>query len=79
MVAPVLEELSDTYDGKLLIYKVDTEVEQELAGAFGIQSIPTLLFIPANGQPMMQPGALPKNVLKDVIEQELLVKSAPEA
>ncbi len=79
MVAPILEELSETYDGKLLIYKVDTEVELELAGAFGIQSIPTLLFIPANGQPMMQPGALPKNVLKDVIEQELLAKSAPEA
>lgn len=77
MVAPVLEELSDTYAGKLLIYKVDTETELELAGAFGIQSIPTLLFIPVGKQPMMQPGALPKNVLKDVIEQELLIKDAP--
>ena len=79
MVAPILEELSETYAGKLLIYKVDTEVEQELAGAFGIQSIPTLLFIPVDKQPMMQPGALPKNVLKDVIEQELLVKAQPDA
>ncbi len=77
MIAPVLEELSDTYAGKLNIYKVDTEVELELAGAFGIQSIPTLLFIPVDKQPMMQPGALPKNVLKEVIEQELLVKDEP--
>jgi thioredoxin 1 len=72
MIAPVLEELSNEYEGKLLIYKVDTEVEQELAGLFGIQSIPTLLFIPKDAQPMMQPGALPKNALKQVIEEKLL-------
>lgn len=53
MVAPVLEELSSEYEGKLNIYKVDTEKEQELAAVFGIQSIPTFLFIPAEGQPMM--------------------------
>lgn len=73
MVAPVLEELSNEYEGKLNIYKVDTEVEQELASVFGIRSIPSILFIPTGGkQPMMQAGALPKNVLKDVIEKELL-------
>jgi len=73
MVAPVLEELSNEYEGKLNIYKVDTEVEQELAAVFGIRSIPSILFIPTGGkQPMMQAGALPKNVLKDVIEKELL-------
>jgi len=72
MVAPVLEELSDEYAGKLNIYKVDTEKEQELAAVFGIQSIPTFLFIPAQGQPMMQPGALPKKVFKQVIDEELL-------
>lgn len=75
MVAPILEELAKEYDGKLVIYKVDTEVEQELSGAFGIQSIPSLLFIPVDQQPMMQKGALPKHVLKQVIEEHLVKKA----
>lgn len=73
MVAPVLEELAREYDGKVLFYKVDTEVEQELSAVFGIRSIPTFLFIPKNAKPMMQPGALPKNAFKEVIEERLLV------
>jgi thioredoxin 1 len=73
MVAPVLEELAKEYDGKLLIYKVDTEVEQELSAVFGIRSIPTFFFIPVKGQPMMQPGALPKNAFKQVIDEHLVV------
>lgn len=72
MVAPVLEELSKTYDGKVLIYKVDTEAEAELADLFGIRSIPTFLFIPVEGAPMLQPGALPKNVFEKVIEERLM-------
>ncbi|MBN2510326.1 MAG: thioredoxin [Spirochaetales bacterium] len=72
MVAPVLEELSSEYQGKVDFYKVDTEAEQELAAAFGIQSIPSLLFIPKDGQPQMAMGALPKQTLKEVIEKELL-------
>lgn len=72
MVAPILEELSDEYDGKLKIYKVNTEIEQELSAIFGIRSIPSLLFIPVDAQPMMQAGALPKNAFKEVIEKELL-------
>ena len=72
MVAPVLEELSDEYEGKVVIYKVDTEVEYELAQVFGISSIPTFLFIPVDGDPMMQPGAFPKSVFKKVIEEKLL-------
>ena len=72
MVAPVLEELSEEYAGKLDIYKVDTEVEQELSAIFGIRSIPSILFIPMKEQPMMQAGALPKNVLQQVIEERLL-------
>lgn len=72
MVAPVLEELSREYEGKLIIYKVDTEAEMELSSVFGIQSIPTFLFIPQNGTPMMQRGALPKNVFKQVIDEKLL-------
>ena len=72
MVSPILEELSVDYEGKVDIYKVDTEVEQELSAVFGIRSIPSILFIPKEGQPMMQPGALPKNVFEQVIEEQLL-------
>ncbi len=72
MVAPILEELADEYKGKINIYKIDTEAEQELAAAFGIQSIPSLLFIPMEGRPQMATGALPKETLKMVIDQELL-------
>lgn len=73
MVAPILEELSEEYKGKLKIYKVDTEVEQELSAVFRIRSIPSMLFIPTGGkQPMMQAGALPKGSLKEIIEKELL-------
>jgi thioredoxin len=71
-VAPVLEELSNEYKGKLDIYKLDTDKEAELSALFGIQSIPTFLFIPTEGAPMMQRGALPKNVFKQVIEEKLL-------
>jgi thioredoxin 1 len=74
MVAPILEELSETYAGKINIYKVDTEKEQELSAVFGIRSIPSLLFIPKGSQPMMQPGALPKESFVQVIENELLKK-----
>jgi thioredoxin len=73
MVAPVLEELASEYEGKINIYKVDTEKEQELAGLFGIRSIPSLLFIPKEDKPQMAQGALPKDALKDVIEN-LLIK-----
>ncbi|GAA4733301.1 thioredoxin [Flavisolibacter ginsenosidimutans] len=71
-VAPVLEELSNEYHDKLLIYKIDTDKEQDLSMLFGIQSIPTILFIPVDGQPMMQKGAIPKSAFKQVIEERLL-------
>lgn len=60
MVAPVLEELQKEYEGKINIYKIDTEDQQELAGMFGIKSIPSLLFVPMEGQPQMAMGAMPK-------------------
>ncbi len=74
MVAPVLEELSKEYDGKLQIYKVDTEAEQELAAVFGIRSIPSLLFIPMNDQPQMAQGALPKDSFKQAFKEVLGVE-----
>ncbi len=72
MIAPLLEELSDEYAGKLDIYKCDTEVEQELSSVFGIRSIPSMLFVPVGTPPMMQAGALPKDAMVDIIHKELL-------
>jgi len=72
MVAPVLEKLSTKYSDKLSIYKVDTEAEQELAGMFGVQSIPTLLFIPKDGQPRVSMGALPEKEFERIIAELLL-------
>jgi len=73
MVAPILEELSKEYEGKLNIYKVDTESEQELASMFGIRSIPSLLFIPLNDKPQMAMGALPKESFKQAFKDVLKV------
>jgi thioredoxin len=72
IVAPILDELSKEYDGKINIYKVNTEDEQELSAVFGIRSIPSMLFCPANGQPQMAVGALPKNSLRQAIDEILL-------
>ena len=72
MLAPVLEELAKEYEGQLYIYKIDTEAEEELSRAFGIRSIPTMLFVPMNGQPMMTQGALPKTELDKIIKERLL-------
>jgi thioredoxin 1 len=74
MVAPILEELADEYAGKLNVYKVNTEEQQELAGLFGIQSIPSLLFIPKDGQPQMAMGALPKETFKKAFKEVLNVE-----
>jgi len=79
MVGPVLEELSEEYKGKVNIYKVNTDEEQELGGVFGIRSIPSLLFIPKDGQPKMAVGALPKESLIEAIEKELLSEEVKES
>jgi thioredoxin 1 len=76
MVGPVIDELSKEYEGKVNFYKVNTDEEQELSAAFGIRSIPSLLFVPVDGEPKMAMGALPKKELKKIIDQELLVPSA---
>lgn len=71
-LAPVLEQLASEYEGDIYIYKVDTEVERELASAFAIRSIPTMVFIPMGEDPQVAQGALPKNVIKEAIEKTLL-------
>lgn len=75
-VGPVIDELSKEYVGKVNFYKVNTDEEQELAGTFGIRSIPSLLFVPKSGRPRMAVGALPKNALKEAIDRELLTAAS---
>jgi len=73
-IAPILEDLAKEYDGQIYIYKINTEEEQELAAAFGIRSIPTILFCPMKGDPQMAQGALPKETFKEAITGVLLEK-----
>ena len=75
--APILEELAKEYNGKVVIYKIDTQVEQELAAVFGIQGIPAFLYIPVNGKPSMTSGIArtkedTKKMFQENIESMLL-------
>ncbi|RLC49371.1 MAG: thioredoxin [Candidatus Cloacimonadota bacterium] len=72
-VAPIMKDLAEEYEGKIVIYKVDTDVERQLAGMFGIRSIPSILFIPMEGQPQMSAGALPKSEFVRMINEVLKV------
>jgi len=78
IIAPVLEELANEYKEDIYIYKINTENEQELASIFGIRSIPSLLFIPMKGKPQMAQGALPKEQLREAIDEILLDKKTPK-
>ena len=77
-VGPILEKLAKEYDGKLDVYKVNVDDERNLATAFQIRSIPALLFIPKEGQPMIQTGAMTEAQFKEIIEKELVTKSKPQ-
>lgn len=74
MIAPILEELSKEYEGKIDIFKIDTEKEQELSAVFGIRSIPSVLFIPLENEPQMAMGALPKESFIDAFKDVLKVE-----
>ncbi len=74
MVAPIMDELSKEYKGKVRIYKVNTDEQRELAGLFQIKSIPAMLFIPKNGKPQMSVGALQKPAYVEMINNVLIVK-----
>ena len=73
-LSPLLEELAKEYEGKLVVYKIDTEKERDLAQAMGITGLPSLLFIPADGSPQMSMGFLPKETLVKAVNEVLLVK-----
>lgn len=71
-VAPIVESLANEYDGKIDVYKVDVDQQQELAGLFGVQSIPTILFIPKDGQPQKVVGAMGKGQFEEIIRNVLI-------
>jgi thioredoxin 1 len=74
MVAPIMDELSKEYKGKVRIYKVNTDEQRELAGLFNITSIPAVLFVPKNGKPQMSVGAMQKTAYVEMIQNVLVVK-----
>lgn len=78
LIAPIMDELAQEYKEDIYVYKVDTQVERELAGIFGIRSIPAVLFIPMEGKPQMSTGALPKETFVGVIDDFLLKESQEE-
>lgn len=69
--APIVEALAEQYEGKVDFYKVDVDKEPELAGLFGIRSIPSLLFIPKDGKPQMQVGAMNRQQLEQAMQSVL--------
>lgn len=72
MVAPIMDKIAKDYSGKINVYKVDTDKEREVASAFGINSIPSILFCPVNGQPQMTQGVMSEEDYKKIIEEYLL-------
>ena len=72
MLAPVLDEIAGEYEGKIDVYKVNVEEEEELAAVFGIRSVPSLLFVPMVGAPQMAQGALPKKALDEAVRNVML-------
>ncbi len=72
---PTFEEVSNEIPDKVDFYEVNTEEQQELAGMFGIRSIPSVVFIPTEGQPAMSVGALPKESLYQAISDILKVEN----
>jgi thioredoxin len=71
-LAPIMDELSETYKGKVVFYKADIEQERELAGVFQISSIPQVLYVPMEGQPILLKGLYPKEEIIKIIDEHLL-------
>lgn len=74
VIIPILEELSKEYEGKVDIYKIDIDQSYELSEVFGIKSVPSVLFIPLEGDPQMSIGGLPKATFKRTIKEILKVE-----
>ncbi len=78
MVAPIMDELAEDYDGQITIYKVNTDKQKELAGLFGVRSIPAILYVPMDGKPQMSTGAMKKDDYKKIFDEFLLGKKSEE-
>ena len=74
MLSPVLKDLQKEYDGKIQVYKIDTEKERELAATFGIRSLPTIVFVPLEGDPQAAMGFRPKADMENMIKEILKVE-----
>lgn len=72
-MAPVMDQIAEEYEGKIVVYKVDVDKEQRLASIFGVRSIPTFLFIPLQGDPRHANGAMDIASMRKIIDQTLLV------
>lgn len=75
MLSPILEQVAEKYAGKVDVYKIDTDQEAELSAAFGIQTVPTILFVPLNGKPVGAKGVMPKESFDKAIEQVFGIKA----
>lgn len=73
-LSPILEEIAKEYEGKIDVYKIDVDKEEELSGAFGIRSVPTVLWVSMADKPFISQGVMPKNEIKKIIEDKLLVR-----
>ena len=71
-VAPIMERLAEEYEGQLVVYKVNTDQERDLSTVFQVRSIPMVLFIPVEGQPLMQVGAMQERDYRKIVEEKLL-------
>ena len=71
-VAPIMEKLAQEFDGRLLVYKVNVDEEKGLSSVFEVRNIPTVLFIPTEGQPMKQVGAMQEQDYRRIVVEQLL-------
>lgn len=78
-LAPIMDELSQTYCGEVVFYKADTERERELAYIFNISSIPQVMYIPVQGKPMLLKGLYPKEEIVRIIDEFLLGKQSAQS
>lgn len=74
-LSPILDELASEYKNEIYVYKVNVDDEKEIAAMFGITSLPTIVFVPMNGTPSVGTGFIPKETLKNAVQEILLNKN----
>lgn len=75
-VAPVMDKIATEYEGSVKVAKIDIDAEQELAGQFGISSIPTIAFFEPGEQPKAVMGAVPKEMIESSFELDRFAKAS---